>query len=225
MAQRKVTIEQMRDYVRSLDERLIEKAKYPDTWCDARINTAYEMTGTTRQPFLNAEALDLNPYVDDGTEKFQVDMEYDVIGYKRIYPELGGSTKYDSATPSALNYGMVNSTAVKWVKNPDQTVDVMLDLTAFDTSVTNTLTFEYYYFPTAPETETYMSADIYHMLRHGIEMSVWETLRDREKFGWAEEKMAKSAASVTNGLDIDVWPSEEWQGGFDGIGEGSSGRW
>lgn len=214
MAQIKVTIEQMRAYIRSLDERIADTQKYTNEWVDSRINTAYEITGTARQPWLNSETLDLNPYIIDGTEKFQVDMEYDVQGYKRIFPELDGSTKYDPMFPGALNYGTVNATAVKWVANPDHTVDVWLDLTAFDTSVTNTITFEYYYFPTAPESETYMSADMYHFLRHGMEVSIYETLRDNEQLQISQAKLDKTAAEMVNGLDIDVWAREEWNGGF-----------
>ncbi len=207
MAQLKITIEQMRLYVRSLDERLADTVKYPDTWCDSRVNTGYEITATTRQPFLNEEILDLNPYITDGTTKFEVDMDGDVQGYKRIYAELGGAVrdKYTANIPQ---------TAVRWEVNPNQTIAVTLSVSSFDTTVSNNLTFQYYYFPTVPESETYMSADVYHMLRHAIEVSTFETIRDYEKMNLSQQKLDQSARTAVNGLDIDVYASEGWDGGF-----------
>ncbi len=209
MAQIKVTIEEMRTYVRSLDERLEDKQRYPDTWVDGKINTAYEVVSTRRQPFQSEEVLDLNPYIIDGTEKFQVDMDYDVLGYKRIFVTI------DEPAPSTDYYQQgIQSQGVEWKVRPDHIVDVFLTPSAFDTSIANTLTFQYYYIPTAPETETYMAADVYHMLRHGMEFSVYEALRDIEKFQLAQSKIEGSAKSIINGLDIDIQASDQWNGGF-----------
>ena len=199
--QTKVTIDQMRMYVRSLDERLIDTTKYPDSWVDGKISTAYEITATRRQPYLNQEVLDLSEYIEDGTEKFQVDMEEDVQGYKRIYFAIDGSevtTGQDSVT---------------WTVEEDQSVHVVMN-SSLPTGSIYTIVFEYYYFPTAPPSETFISADVYHMLKHGMEISVYETLRDFEKMTVAQTKLEDSAKTVVNGLDIDIKAHEQWNGGF-----------
>ena len=183
-------------YVRTLDERLADTHKYTDDWCITKINTAYEIISTRRQPFLNEEVLDLNPYIIDGTEKFQVDMEYDVLGYKRIF-----------VTPA-------ESLAVQTKVRPDNIVDVTLEIQQLISTDENTLTFQYWYIPTAPSVETYMSADVYHLLRHGMESSVYESLRDLEKMAWADDKIEKSARTVINGLYTDIEPSDQFNGGF-----------
>jgi len=193
--QLKITLNQMISYIRSLDERLLDTRKYTDEWCTGKINTAYEVIATRRQPFLNEEVLDLNSYIIDGTEKFQVDMDYDVQGYKRIF-----------VTPEG-------SLAVTFTVRPDNIIDVFLDVGAMDSTDENTLTFQYYYMPTAPTEETYLSADVYHMLRHGMEFAVYEALRDMEKFQWAQQKIEDSAKTVINGLDIDV-NNDGWTKGF-----------
>ena len=51
------------------------------------------------------------------------------------------------------------------------------------------------------------------MLRHGMEFAVYESLRDMEKFQWAQGKIEESAKSVINGLDIDVG-TDGWSKGF-----------
>ncbi len=204
----KVTVEQMRTYVRSLDERLEDKQRYPDTWCDGKISTAYEVIATRRQPFQTEEVLDLNPYILDGTEKFQVDMEYDVQGYKRIFSTIGEP----STVADPLMTG--HTSGITYKVRPDNIVDVFLEVDQLDATQDNTMTFQYYYIPTVPEAETYMSADIYHMLRHGMEFSVYEALRDMEKFQLAQSKIEDSAKTVINGLDIDIQPSDQYNGGF-----------
>ncbi len=207
--QTKVTIDQMREYVRSLDERLINKQKYTDTWIDAKIATAYEVVSTRRQPFQNTETLDLKDYILDGTQKIQVDMEFDVLGYKRIYPVIG-EIHVDEEP-----YGLTSYTNdIKWKVRPDNIVDFELATDNLDASVPTVMYFEYYYIPQVPQAETYMSADIYHMLRHGMEFATYESLRDMEKFQWAQSKFEDSAKTVINGLDIDIQATDQWNGGF-----------
>lgn len=197
----RVTLASMKAYVRSLDERLIDETKYTDAWVVGKINTGYEIIATRRQPFLNEEVLDLTDYITDGTEIFQADMDYDVLGYKRIFSTTDGS---DNALTDAI----------QWTVSDDQSISIELVTDSLSTTVTNTITFQYWYIPTAPEVETYMSADVYHMLRHGMELSVYETLRDFEKRDQAQAKIESSAKSVINGLDIDVKANDTWDGGF-----------
>ena len=72
MAQKVITLDALRNYVRSLDTRLADKQKYPDTAIDGIIDTGAEVCATERQPFFKQEVLDLTDYIADGTTKFEV---------------------------------------------------------------------------------------------------------------------------------------------------------
>jgi len=206
MSQMKVTIDALRSYARSLDERLEEKAKYSDDWIDSKINTAFELVATHRQPFLGEEVIDLNPYIEDGTSKFRVEMDEDVLGYKRIYPNTNRIIPLDQTEEDILKL-------IDWSVNPDHSVDIILS-PGLTTDEPHTLTFQYYYIPTVPENEMYMSADIYHMVRHGIQQSIWDALRDFQKADMAMVNLMEQVRTVINGLDIDVEQNEGWNGGF-----------
>ena len=188
----KITTEEMRLKVRSLDERVRNTQKYPDLWIDNIINMGFELVATARQPFLNEEVLDLTQYIVDGTKTFQVDMKYDVLGYKRIFTNAN----------------------VTYKVRPDNIVDIFLESTAIPTDVTPTITFQYYYIPIIPESETYMSRDVYQMLENGFEAALYDRLRDTEKYQLSMAKMNSKASMVINGLDIDVNAVDEWNGGF-----------
>lgn len=189
----KVTTDSLRIYVRSLDERIEEKAKYPDSWVDLRINEAYEMLSTYRQSFLNEEILDLKQHIIDGVSKLEIDLDYDVVGFKRIFS---------------------TSNKIKWEVTPDNVIHLTLDIDRINPDEDNLFTVQYYYFPTVVSTEVFMSADIYQMLRHAIQYTVWSEMRDIEKAGTAMARFMESARTVINGLDIDVKYNEEWNGGF-----------
>ena len=207
MAQVKVTTQQLRDYARSLDERLEEVQKYSDSWIDSKINAAYEMLSTYRQSFYAEEVLDLNPYIEDGTEKFSVTMDGDILGYKRIF------SNHNIHLLDPLDLGVQNADAIMWHVQQDNTVEVYLKTDQLDATSENTLTFQYYYVPTIAAEETYMSGDIYHMLRHAIQQTVWDALRDFEKANMAMANFQESVRTVINGLDNDS-SYEGWNGGF-----------
>ncbi len=199
----------MRTYARSLDERLINEQQYTNDWIDSKIDTAYEVVATRRQPFQTEEVLDLTDYIKDGTEKFQVDMEYDVLGYKRIFATIGEQPfNQDDLLTSIYTQGVL------WKVRPDNVIDIELNTQQLNADIPTTLTFQYYYIPVHPETETYLSSDVYHMIRHGMEFSIYEALRDTEKFQLAQAKLDESARTVINGLDIDIQPADQWNGGF-----------
>jgi len=188
----KITTDEMRMKVRSLDERVKNAQKYPDVWIDNIINMGFELVATRRQPFLNEEVLDLTQHIVDGTKTFQVDMDYDVLGYKRIF------------TNANVTYSV----------RPDNIVDVYLESTAIPKDTTPTITFQYYYIPIIPVSETYMSRDVYQMLENGFEAALYDRLRDTEKYQLSLSKLDSKATTVINGLDIDVRATDEWNGGF-----------
>ena len=184
----RITVEILRDYVRSLDERLRNTTKYPNTWIDTEINMGYELTSTKRQPFLNEEVLDLRQYIIDGTAKFEVEMDHDVAGWKQIFSTSG------------------NYQAIKWAVKPDNKVLVDLDINSLHQQQENLLTFQYYYFPNTTMGDQYMSTDVYHMLQHGIASATYGALHDYEKRDMFDAKLMEDARSIVNGLDYDAEP-------------------
>ena len=74
----KYTLQDIRDVARSKDERLENKTKYPDSWIDSKIDSAFETAESGKQVFTSEDALDLAPYISDGVEKFL----YETTGVK-----------------------------------------------------------------------------------------------------------------------------------------------
>jgi len=208
MAQIKVTIDQMRSYARSLDERLTDRQKYVDRWIDSKINAALEMLATYRQSFYAEEVLDLTPYIIDGTDKFQTEMDGDVIGYKSIFLSNG------QGLPNPLDLQYQIRPAITWTVNEDQSVEIVMDTNTLDPNDNHRITFQYYYIPTVPSTETYMSGDVWHMLRHAIQQTVWDALRDFEKANIAMANFKESTRTVVSGLDTSGTVQHGWNGGF-----------
>ncbi len=180
-----VTLDSLRSYVRSLDERLKNKNTYPDTWIDNKINTGYELVSTKRQPFFNEEVLDLTQYIIDGTAKFEVEMDHDVGGWKQVF-----------ATSA-------NEQAITWVTKPDNKTVIDLDIASLKATDENLLTFQYYYFPSTDTGDQYFSTDIYHMVRHGIASAVYDALHDYERRDSFDKQLMNGVREAVNGLDYD----------------------
>ncbi len=181
-----VKLDSLREYARSLDERLRDINKYPESWVDAKINTAYEMVSTKRQPFLNEEVMDLKQYIIDGTAKFEVETDYDVTGWKHVF----------STTP--------DPSGIRWTIKPDNKVIVDLDVNNLKSGEENLITFQYYYFPSTLTGDQYFSTDVYHMVRHAIASSVYDDLRDYEKRDNYANQLEVQARTVVNGLDYNA---------------------
>ncbi len=198
MSQVLVTLDSLRSYARSLDNRVKDKNKYSDSWVDGKINAAYELVATKTQPFLNEEVLDLTSYIQDGTLKFEVDMDYDVAGWKDIFYTIGG----DAATDPYWVGVMPRATAVTWVVTPDNKVEIDLE-NNLDADYGYNMYFQYYYFPHTSTGDQYFSTDIYHMVRHGIASSVYDALRDYEKRDNFDTQLEYNARTHSNARDMD----------------------
>jgi len=185
MAQVLVTLDSLRSYARSLDERVRDKNKYPDSWIDSKINAGYELVATKRQPFFKEEVLDLNPYIIDGTDKFEAEMAEDVAGWKQVF-----------ATSPRAN-------AIRWVTTPDNKTMIDLDTNSLSPNDENLITFQFYYFPHTKTGDQYMSTDVYHMVRHGIASSVYDALHDYERRDNFDAQLDYNARTMVNALDYD----------------------
>lgn len=183
-----ITLEALQDYTRGLDTRLSDVKKYPDSWVDGTITTAFELCATERQPFFKQEVLDLTPYIDDGTAKFEVDMSEHIAGWREIYVTAKGIR--------------TDHTGITFQLKEDNIVVVELDIDSLISSRSYEIVFDYYYVPQTNFTETFMTRDVQHMLKHAIGMIAYEKLRDFEKEQLMSQRFEESKRTVTNSLDI-----------------------
>jgi len=182
-----VTLDSLRTYGRSLDERLRDVNKYPDSFIDSRINAGYELVSTKSQPFLNEEVVDLSTYIEDGTAKFEMEMDFDVNGWKQIY-----------VTSS-------NKNAITCVVKPDNIVIVNLDINSLKAEEENLITLQYYYFPNTKTGDQYFSTDILHMVENGIAEAIFDSLRDYKSRDNYRAQLNNNSKSIINGLDYDAF--------------------
>ncbi len=183
-----VTLDSLRTYARGLDERLEDSKKYSDAWIDSKINTAYEMIGTKRQPFLGEDVLDLKEYIEDGTAKFEVEPDEDVNGWKQVFVTSG------------------NPEAITWTIKPDNKVIINLDIDSLNSTAENLITFQYYYFPNTKTGDQYFSTDVYRMVHQGVASSIYDALHDYEKRDNFDNQLEMQSRTMVNGLDYDAEP-------------------
>ena len=199
MSQVLVTLDSLRSYARSLDARLRDTKTYPDSWIDSKIDTGYEIVSTGGQPFYKEVVLDLTEYITDGTQKFEVEMDEDVNGWKAAFYMKDNNYQYDFPIASRFTTGSPVAIQIK----PDNKVEIDLGTGLLATSY-HTLTFQYYYFPHTKTGDQYFSTDIYHMVRHALASSIYDALHDYEKRDNFDNQLNKQLRSVVNGHDMDA---------------------
>jgi len=194
-----VTIDKLRDYTRSLDERLINTTKYPDSWVESKINTAYELVATKAQSFLKEDVIDLADYITDGTWKFEIEMDEDVVGWKSAFYMKDNDYMFDYPVASRFPTGSPVAIQIK----PDNSIIVDID-PSIRTDSTHTVTFQYYFFPNTKTGDQYFSTDVYHMVRHAIASSTYDSLRDFEQRDNYDKQLAMQVREVVNTHDMDA---------------------
>ena len=199
MSQDLVTLDSLRSYARGLDNRVKDKNKYTDGWVDSKINAAYELVATKRQPFINQEILDLTQYILDGTTEIEAEMDEDVAGWKNISYEIQNHKAEDPYWVGQIP----RTSAVTWEVSPDNKVQITLE-EGLDATKGYTMTFDYYFFPKTTSGDQFMSTDVYHMLRHAIASSVYDALRDYEKRDNFDNQLEYNSRTMTNGLDYNA---------------------
>jgi hypothetical protein len=194
-----VTLDSLRSYARSLDERTKDTAKFSDSWIDSKINAAYEIIATAVQIFLKEDTVDLTEYINDGNYKFEIEFDNDIVGWKSAYYTRDGIYMYDYPIKTRFTVGDPVGILIK----PDNKVivDLAPDIRA---DMTHTIVFEYYYFPNTKTGDQYFSTDIYHMVRHAIASTVYDALRDYERRDNFDNQLARQIKTVVNGWDYDA---------------------
>lgn len=194
-----VTLDSLRNYARSLDERLVNTTKYSDSWIDSKINTGYEMVATKGQSFYMEDVVDLTEYISDQTWKFEFEMDHDVTGWKAAFYMQDNNYMYDYPTASRFAVGSPVAIQVK----PDNKIEIDID-PAIRVDLTHTVTFQYYFFPNTKTGDQYFSTDVYHMVRHGIASATYDALRDYEQRDNYDKQLALQLKEIVNTHDLDA---------------------
>ncbi len=193
----KYTLEQIRTTARSKDNRLADTNKYSDDWIDDKIAHAFETAESGKQVFTNEEVVDMQEFINDGTEKFEIEMDEEVhYHYEQI------------STSSAIRL---------YIKN-DNTILVNLDidkLASLDASLEKSATFRYFYYPTADFTEIYMGSEIYHYFRHCLYVQLYGALRDLEAEQYHQAQVDKFISEGTFRTPNDMFEYVGMKGSFD----------
>ena len=193
----KYTLQQIRDVARSKDERLENKTKYPDSWIDSKIDSAFETAESGRQVFVAEDSIDLQPYINDNVEKF-------------LYETNEQAHKITDIVSNFPNH-------VKTRINNDNTVNVELDLDALrDKEVT--MTFKYYYIPTSDFEEIFMQPEVYHYFRHCLYVGLYGSLRDKENELYHQAQVDRFIKEGSFGIQNDFDEFIPLKSNFYGIG-------
>ena len=195
------TIAKIREYARSVDNRLEDTDKYSDTWIDDRIEEGLALAQDIHQIFYTTELYDLTTNTDPVSEGGDGLTEVEIIAQEEphsIY-EVECDLNYFTVEPTANNHVIVRVKA----NAPD-----VLD---------KTVLVRYFFYPTLPITQIEMSMEMYKLCKACIASNCFAMLSDE-----ANEKyhMAKAEAMNMRGtFDIlkdvmDVPPERLWSGSW-----------
>ena len=193
----KYSLDQMRQLARSKDNRLDDVNKYPDSWIDDKIASAFEMAESGRQVFVTEDALDIAPYVADGVEKFLYETTEQCHKITQIFATV------DSTTPSPLyveGQSVGNYPSISTYLNNDNTVSVTLDVDALEGKPA-VMTFRYYYVPSLGFTEMFMDPEVYHYFKHCLYVALYGALRDKESEMYHQVQVDKFIATGSFGIE------------------------
>ena len=189
------TLQGIRDTARSKDPRLLDTKKYPDSWIDSKIEHAFETAESGRQVFTNEEIIDLKPYIADGVNKLQLDMDEEV---HKFY-DIMASHPYEIS-------GKVNN---------DNSLSVELKLQALASKTGDiTLTCRYFYYPRMGFESIFMNPEIYHYFRHCLYVNIYGSLADKDNEVYHQSQVDRFIQDGTFGIPND-FDFETGMGNFD----------
>lgn len=169
------TIEQLRTYARSIDNRLEDVDKYPDAWLDYRIEEGLAIAQEIKQIFYTKERYDLTANIDvDGLTEMEIILQKEPYAVPYVECEL---SYYDiTITPN-------NHVIVKVKDNAPIPDD-------------RTVTVRYFFYHTLPITEIEMTMEMYRLCKYSISAACFDFLHDEES---EQYNMAKAESMVVKG--------------------------
>ena len=193
---RKVTKDQMIEYMKDLDTRC---KKWDDAKFDRAMNNGFAELCTVVQPFVSQVNVDLQEYYDLGEVRFDINLSGDVTSVYDLYLSRPANAfnmwKHDEEK--------VRDEDVIW-KDPVNSDVVHVDMTKDVASRTfETAVVKYFYIPNSDFDELYMSNDVYLSLEAAIAAAAYDMLHDVEKAG-----QQRSAFTRKGGAIVEPYPQD-----------------
>jgi len=180
------TLAKLREFTRSLDERLEDTAVYSDTWINDRVEEGLALAQDIKQTlFYTKEKYDVQsnftPVIDggDGLDVVEIILQREVHSVWAVECDLEAFSVEVTAN---------NHVIIRRIENTPEPKDF-------------TITVRYFFYWTLPFTEIEMSMEVYKMCKSAIASNVFSWLSDE-----ASEKyhMAKAESmSVKSTFDIE----------------------
>jgi len=189
------TLEQLRTFTRSLDERLEDTVAYSDAWIDEKIEEGIAEANDIKQIFYADEKYDLEEnFTTDGLTKVEIILQREVQSILSIkYSE-----SFYTVTETNNNHIIVEI-------NPNVTPDDYI----FDV--------HYSYYPILPFTDIELSYEMYKLIKEGIAIACFAYLKDEKSEGYHREKAELFKRTGVFDADKDfLEPSENriWRGSW-----------
>lgn len=193
------TLAKLREYTRSMDERLANVTAYPDAWIDERIEEGMALAQDIKSIFYTKEIYDLEtnftPVIDggDGLSDVEIIMQKEVHSIYAVECDLN----FFTVTPTANNHVIISAG------------DLSIQPTDYKVTV------RYFFYPTNPFTEIEMSMEMYRLVKSGIASTVFSWLSDKESEQYhmakAESMIVKSTFDLEKDL-LSVPTGRLWSG-------------
>lgn len=188
------TLEKLRTYVRSIDNRVKDTVKYPDAWIDERIEKGMGRAQDIKPIFSTKEEYDL--YADMVTAELT---EVEII----VQLEVSSMHTVECDTNSfAVTVMPNNHVLISRIANTPEPADY-------------SVTIRYFFYPIIPFTEIEMSMIMYRLVENGIAADVYAKLFEREleqyHMNLMREMDVKSAFDIEKDL-IDTPDTRLWSG-------------
>lgn len=189
-----ITLEGLVSYIEGIDERVVSWSteKKEDT-----VKYGLQNLASLAQCFQMEETIPLKGYIDTGYLKFDLVPVKDIIDYNSIYVV---ETDDDKKIP-------VSTGSVFIEKRQNKTLNIIIEQTAEAEKLS--IVIGYYFNPVIENSNALsIETEIYHYLKHSIQVVVWGSLKDYEKEQYhqkvMEDHLRHRAFSYPTGLGIPV---------------------
>lgn len=177
------TIDQLRTYARTVDNRIEDVDKHPDTWLDYRIEEGLALAQEIKQVFYTKETYDLtNNVLVDGLTEMEIILQKEPYAVLAVECSL---TFFDVVVQP-------NNHVVLIVKDSAPIPD---DLT---------VTIRYFFYPTLPITTIEMTMEMYRLCKYCIAATIYEHLRDEQMEQYYVAKAESMIVKGTFDLEKDL---------------------
>lgn len=195
-----VTREYLTDYLKGIDSRL---AAMPDEKLWDKIRYGIQNLASQATCFVMEEFIPLKDYIENGFSKFSVSPTKEIINYYNI--------EVSSISDDMVLDAYVYSTAIRLIQSNDMKiyVDIINPAIASDFA----LKIKYFYSPDILlETTLEVQPEVWHFMKHSIQIVAWGALKDYEKEQYHQKVLDAHLSQKTLTMPIDM--PDGLRGGF-----------